>query len=111
MKDCKLFPRVAACFEYMNNNPADTNETLTRYRKMMHSNAMKAAKDSYLKVLQSSCLPDNTDLEELADQLTNALSWNDGSDDYSVSICHMVHQNQSTSDNACIGHSLKLSPC
>lgn len=95
----------------MNNNPVDSKETLTRYCKMMHPDAKKAAKDSYLKVLQSSCLPDNTDLEELTDQLTNASSWNDGSDDSSVSICHMVHTNQPLmSDNACFDPSLE-SPC
>ena len=91
MKECKFFPRVAACLEYMTVNPDDTKETLNRYKKMMHPDAKKAAKDSYLKVLKSSCLPDNTDLDDLADQLTNASSWNDGSDDYSVSICHFGH--------------------
>ena len=70
-------------------NPEDTKETLTRYKKMMHPDAKKAAKNSYLKVLQSSCLPENTDLDDLTDQLTNASSWNDGSDDYSMSICNM----------------------
>ena len=74
----------------MNNNPADTRETLTQYRKMMHPDAKKAAKDSYLKVLQSSCLPAHTDLDKLGDQLTNVSSWNDGSDDYSVSICNIM---------------------
>ena len=95
MKECKFFPRVAACLEYMTVNPPDdTKETLNRYKKMMHPDAKKAAKDSYLKVLQSSCLPDNTDLDGLADQLTNASSWNDGSDDYSVSICQLGHTTQ-----------------
>ena len=57
----------------------------------MHPDAKKAAKDAYLKVLQSNCLPEHTDLDDLADQLTNASSWNDVSDDYSVSICHLTH--------------------
>ena len=67
---------------------------MIRYMKMMHPDTKKAAKDSYLKVLQSSCLPEHTNIDEIADQLTNASSWNDGSNDYSVSICHMAHQSR-----------------
>ena len=92
MKDGNFFPRVAACIDYMHHHPEETKETLNRYKKIMHPDAKKAAKDSYLKVLHSSCLPADTDLDDLADQLTNASSWNDGSDDYSVSIAHMAHQ-------------------
>ena len=92
MKECKFFPRVAACIEYMNQHPMDTKETLTRYKKIVHPNTKKAAKDSYLKVLDSSCLPEDSDFDDLADQVTNPSSWNDGSDDYSVSISNIVHQ-------------------
>ena len=81
MKDCKFLPCVAFCIDYITNIPADTKGMLSRYRKMMHPDAKKAAKDSYLKVLQSSCFPENTDLDDLSDQLTNASSWNDGSND------------------------------
>ena len=92
MKDCKFFPRVGACLDCITNNPSDTKENMTRYRKMIHPDAKKDANDSYLKVLQDNCLPEHTDLDELADQeLTNASSWNDGGNDYSVSICHMAH--------------------
>jgi hypothetical protein len=98
MKDCKFLPRVAACIDCITQHPAGTKEMLSHHRKMMHPDAKKAAKDSYLKVLQSSCLPEHTDLDDLADQLTNASSWNDGSDNYSVSICHLTHHQNTTSD-------------
>jgi hypothetical protein len=44
MKECKLYPRVAACIEYITNNPADTKETVTRYKKMMHPISRKLQK-------------------------------------------------------------------
>ena len=106
MKDCKFFPRIAACIKYMTHHPDETKETLARYKKIMHPDAKKAAKDSYLKVLQGSCLPDDTDLDELADQLTNASSWNDGSDDYSFSIAHMAHQITCSASQSDDHHSL-----
>ena len=78
MTECKFFPRIAAYIDYITHHPAETKEMLTRYKKIMHPDTKKAAKDSYVKVLQSSCLPEATDFDDLADQLTNASSWNDG---------------------------------
>jgi hypothetical protein len=59
----------------------------------LHPDADKATKDSYFKVLlQSNCLHEDTDFDDLADQLTNTSSWNDGSEAYSVSVAHMARQ-------------------
>ena len=89
--DCRIFPKIAACLDYITKNPSESKDALYQYRKMQHPDNRRAAREKGIKVLQGRItqgqLGHDEDLEDLADQLTGDY-WPD-TDEQSASICQL----------------------
>ena len=86
-RECRMFPKVAACMEYAMHNPAEAASQTKQYRQSQHPEALKAKRANIIKVLQGRYgnIDQDDDFDDVLHQLTGEYTTSDH-DDHSASI-------------------------